>query len=70
MTINGKILTLPSNQSVWIKSTKKIFQNLVTTNSINIKELIFAIKNKATERGYNEFNLLLDSKDLEEYLKN
>ncbi|MCK5677740.1 MAG: hypothetical protein KAH72_04625 [Flavobacteriaceae bacterium] len=65
MTINDKILKLPSEQLSWILLVKKIFKNTFNSGSINKSELIFAIKNKAIERGYDEFDLLLDSRDIE-----
>ena len=70
MTINNKILKLPSEQLSWILLVKKIFKNTFNSGSINRSEFIFAIKNKVIERGYNEFDLLLDPHDIEEYLKN
>lgn len=70
MTTNNKILKLPSEQLSWILLVKKIFKNTFNSGSINKSEFIFAIKNKAIERGYDEFDSLLNSSDIEEYLKN
>ncbi len=70
MSINSKIAQLPPDQFSWLLSIKKIFKNPFKYNSINNTELLFAIKNKARERGYEEFNLLLDINTLEKYLTN
>lgn len=68
MTLNNKILQLPSEQSSWLLLIKDIFKRDFNTNSK--RELIQAVEHKAIERGFNEINLLLDYNDLEEYFKN
>jgi len=68
MTLNNKILQLPSEQLSWLSLIKDIFKRDFDTNSR--RELIQAVEHKAIERGYNEISMLLDNHDLEEYFKN
>lgn len=68
MTLNNKILQLPPKQVSWLLLIKDIFKRDFNTKSK--RELLNAVENKAIERGYKEIGLLLDSNDLEEYLKN
>lgn len=68
-TVNSQILKLPDEQLKWLLSVKRLFNTTFYNKSIDIKELIEAIENKAIERGFSEIGLLLDTKDLEEYFK-
>jgi len=68
MTLNNKILQLPSEQLSWLLLIKGIFRRNFKTK--DKRELLDAVENKAIERGYLEIELLLDSNDLEEYFKN
>ena len=70
MTLNNKILKLPSEQLSWLILIKRIFKNTFNSKSINKSELLLAIKNRANKRGYKEFNTLLNLRDIEDYLKN
>lgn len=68
MTLNNKILKLPSEQISWLSLIKEIFKRNFNTKSK--KELIDAVEHKAVERGYTEIGLYLDANDLDEYFKN
>ncbi len=68
MTLNNKILQLPSEQLSWLLLIKGVFRRNFKTK--DKRELLDAVENKAIERGYLEIELLLDSNDLEEYFKN
>ncbi|MEN8125684.1 MAG: hypothetical protein ABFR32_11200 [Bacteroidota bacterium] len=70
MTLNNKISQLPFEQLSWLLLIKDIFKRTFNSNTINKRGLINAIQHRANERGYNEIGLLLNSNDLEEYLKN
>jgi len=69
-SVNSKITHLPSEQSEWLLSVKNLFKTTFYYNTINAKELISAIENKAIERGYLDIGLLLNTNELEEYFKN
>ncbi len=69
-TVNSKITHLPSEQLEWILSVKNLFKTAFYYNTINVKELISAIENKAIEKGYLDIGLLLNTNELEEYFKN
>ncbi len=69
MTLNNKLLQLPSEQSEWLLSVKNLFKTTFYSNTINAKELISAIENKAIEKGYLDIGLL-NTNDLEEFFKN
>ena len=68
MTLNNKILQLPSEQLTWLLLIKDIFKRDFKMNSK--RELLRAVEHKAIEKGFNEISLLLDYNDLEEYFKN
>lgn len=68
MTLNNKILLLPTEQLSWLLLIKDLFKRDINTKGK--RKLIHAIEHKAIERGYNEIKLLLTSNDLEEYFKN
>jgi len=68
MTLNNKILQLPSEQVSWLLLIKDIFKRDFKTESK--RELLDAVEHKAMERGYKEIGLLLNSNDLEEYFIN
>ncbi len=70
MTLNNKILTLPSEQLSWLNLIKNIFKNTIISKPKNNNELLLAIKNRANKRGYKEFNTLLNLRDIEDYIKN
>jgi len=67
MTLNNKILQLPSEQLSWLLLIKQLFRRDFNTRSK--RELIRAVEHKAVERGYSEISLLFDSNDLNEYFK-
>ena len=69
-TVNNKITHLPAEQLEWILSVKNLFKTSFYYNTINVKELISAIENKAIEKGYLDIGLLLNTNELEEYFKN
>ena len=69
-TVNSKITHLPSEQLEWLLSVKNLFKTAFYYNTINVKELISAIENKAIEKGYLDIGLLLNTNELEEYFKN
>ena len=69
-TVNMKILQLPPEQSKWLLSIKSMFRTAFYYDTINIKELVSAIENKAIKKDYLDIGLLLNSDDLEEFLKN
>lgn len=69
MTVNNKILQLPSEQLSWLLLIKDIFKRELL-NAISKRELLNAVEDKAVEKGYSEISLLLDSNDLEEYFNN
>ncbi len=67
MTLNNKILQLPSEQLSWLLLIKELFKRDFNTRSK--RELIRAVEDEAVERGYSEISLLFDSNDLNEYFK-
>lgn len=68
MTLNNKIVLLPSEQSSWLLLIKEILKR--EFNKESKREIINAVVYKAKERGYIENGSLLNSDDLEKYLKN
>ncbi|NOQ92832.1 MAG: hypothetical protein GQ552_08990 [Flavobacteriaceae bacterium] len=68
-TLNSKISHLPSEQLEWLLSVKNLFKTTFYYNTINAKELISAIENKAIEKDYLDIGLL-NTNDLEEFFKN
>ncbi len=68
MTLNNKILQLPSEQLSWLILIKQIFKRDFSTK--NGSELIKAIEHRAVKKGYNEIGSMFNSNDLEKYFKN
>lgn len=68
MTLNSKILQLPSEQLSWLILIKQIFKRDFSTK--NGGELVKAIEHSAVKKGYNEIGLMFNSDDLEKYFKN
>jgi hypothetical protein len=67
MTLNNKILQLPSEQLSWLLLIKDIFKREFNRNGR--REFIDAVENKAIKKGFKEIGFLLDTNDLEEYFK-
>ncbi|MEN8126150.1 MAG: hypothetical protein ABFR32_13605 [Bacteroidota bacterium] len=70
MTLNKKILQLPSEQKSWLLLIKNTLKRTFNSNIENKREFINALESKAIEKGYREIGLFLNSNDLEEYIKN
>lgn len=68
MTLNNKLLRLPSEQLSWLALIKNIFKR--EFNKKSKRELINAVRNKAIDKGYKEIGWYLSSYDLEAYFKN
>ena len=68
MTLNNKLLQLPSEQLSWLALIKNLFKR--EFNKKSNRELISAIRNKAIEKDYKEIGWHLNSYDLETYFKN
>ncbi len=67
MTLNNKILKLPSDQKSWLMLMKVIFKRTFDYDKENKEGLIDVIEKRAIERGYNQIELLFDTKELKEY---
>ncbi len=67
MTLNNKILKLPSDQKSWLMLMKVIFKRTFDYDKDNKEGLIDVIEKRAIERGYNQIELLFDTKELKEY---
>ncbi len=68
MTLNNKILLLPSEQKSWLSLMKDIYKRSSNSNNENKNELLDVIEKRAIERGYNQIELLFDTKELKNYL--
>ncbi|NOQ91900.1 MAG: hypothetical protein GQ552_04195 [Flavobacteriaceae bacterium] len=70
MTLNNKILQLPSDQLSWLLLSKNIFKRTFNSTLFDKKEFIDAVKTKANEKGYDEIVLIFKTYDFELYFKN
>ncbi|RLD64555.1 MAG: hypothetical protein DRI95_10535 [Bacteroidetes bacterium] len=68
MTLNNKILQLPSEQLSWLLLIKDIFKRAFKNKDKS--DILEAVENKALKKGFKEIGLLLNKHDLEEYFKN
>ena len=68
VTLNNKILQLPSEQKSWLLLMRDIYKRSSNSNNENEDDLFDVIEKRAIERGYNQIKLLFDTKELKKYL--
>jgi ADP-dependent phosphofructokinase/glucokinase len=68
--LNNEISELPHEQLSWFLTIKNIFKPTIYNGTMDIKDLLNAIRNKASEKQYLKIVDLLDIYDLENYFKN
>lgn len=68
-SLQSEISLLPTEQSNWLITIKKIFKPAVHYGTMEMKDLINAFKNKANEKHYLDIVALMNTYDFEEYFK-